>query len=290
MDKYLSYFVEKYENDPRVSGICAVLRPEKTNSLIDGFDLLLLIVTDVQMNGSSIFHYIKDDLHIQERWISKVGLKSWVMEGRNRNIIHWMLKGDLILDKDGYLSHIREWLQEFSQELREKRLFVEFSLFLRKFVQSKEYLEAGHVLDAYRNIMEALHHWARITIIENGQHPEITVWNQVHSINPGVYKLYEELTSSVETLKERVELVQLACEFSVMSKMRDCCAYLFRIMKSRKQPWSANELKEQLDRSLVYVEISLVLKMLLKRDLIQQVLSPSFGDGSMREIRYKVAD
>lgn len=286
----LSFFVDKYESDPRVSGIAAVRRPEHANSLIDGFDLLLLVVSNERMNGSSIFHYIKDGLHTQERWISKIGLESWVMEGRNRNIIHWVLEGDFILDKENYLRDLRNRLLAFSQELREQKLFVEFSLFLRKFMQSKEYLQAGHVLDAYSNIMEALHHWARITVVESGNHPEVTVWNQVHEINPGVYKLYEELTSSVETLRERVELVQLACEFSVMSKMRDCCAYLFRVMKSRRQPWTANELKETLDRSMVYVEIALVLKMLLKRDLIQQVNSSPFGNESFKEIRYIALD
>lgn len=275
MDHIFPFIVEKYRQDQRVASISAVWGSEQSNLLIDGFDLLLLIVSNENLNGSSVFHYIKEGRHIQERWISKVGLESWVMEGRNRNIIHWVLKGTHILDKDGYLAQMRQHLLSFEQQLRQQKLFVEFSLFLRRYMQSKEYLNQGHVLDAYSNILEALHHWARITIIESGNHPELTVWNQVYEINPGVYKLYEELTSSQETMEERVQLVLLACEFSVMSKMKDCCAYLFTVMRTRKQPWTANELKERLDQAHVYVEVALVLKMLLKRELVQQVVSMS---------------
>ena len=97
---------------------------------------------------------------------------------------------------------------------------MEFSLFISKFIQSKEYLAEEHYLDAYSNILESLHHWARIVIIEENHYPELTVWRQVRLINPGVDKLYEELTLSSETLRQRVELVILACEFSVMSKMK----------------------------------------------------------------------
>lgn len=209
------------------------------------------------------------------------------MEGQNRNIIHWILQGDLWMDKKGHLQEIRARLRQFSDEIREQRLFLEFSLFLRSYLQSKEYLENGHVLDAYNNILEALHHWARIVIIEHAQHPEVTVWKQVNEINHGVYKLYEELTSSVETLKERVQLVLLASEFSVLSKMEASCKYLFRILKSREEPWSIHELKERLEASRLHVEVALILKKLLKRGLVRQVVySPEGDPASLKEIRY----
>lgn len=123
---------------------------------------------------------------------------------------------------------MRHRILEFPADLREHKLLVEFSLFLRKYLQSKEYILDEHLLDAYNNILEALHHWARIVIIEDGYHPEITVWRQIRAINPGVYKLYEELTMSKETLKQRVQLVLLACEFSVMSKWKDAARRLFK--------------------------------------------------------------
>src|SRR5690606_23208325 len=139
-------------------------------------------------------------------WISKVGIENWILTGENRNIIQWILYGEIIWDKDGYLQGIRNQLTEFPKLFREKKLFREFSLFLRRYLQAKEYSTSGHYLDAYSNVLEALHHWARIAIIEKGFQPEVMVWNQVHDINVGIYKLYEELILSDESLDKRVNL------------------------------------------------------------------------------------
>ena len=128
-------------------------------------------------------------------------------------------------------------------------------------------------MDAYGNVLEALLHWARIAIIEAGIHPELMVWEQIHKINPGIYKLYEELTLTTETLKQRVELVHLACEFSVMSKMEGCCALLIRILKSRPQPWSPSELHDHDLLRNLKLEIGLILKKLTMKSIVTEIVS-----------------
>jgi hypothetical protein len=163
---------------------------------------------------------------------------------------------------------------------------MEFSLFLSKFLQSKEYLADGHYLDAYSNILEALQHWARIVIIEEGNHPELMVWRQVRSINPGVYKLYEELTLSSETLRQRVELVILACDFSVMSKMKSCCKLLLCILERRSTPWRIDEIQSHIDLQHLRINVSLLLNKLVKKALVREVAVAMDDTFSELELRY----
>ena len=130
--------------------------------LTDGFDILLLVLChgfDVQRPLS---HYIKQNKRIQERWVDADGLQKWISAGENRRIIEWLLRGEILFDRDGYLTSLRQNAAQFPQSLREQRLLIEFSAFLRTYLQSKEYLKSGHFMDAFSNILEALHHWARI--------------------------------------------------------------------------------------------------------------------------------
>jgi hypothetical protein len=282
-----SYFRDLYMQEDEVRSVTAIKTNDPRSPLIDGFDLLVLVITKNKQPANYISHYIKEDSRIQERWIHEEGLESWILNGENRSVIQWLLQGEILLDKDTFLEGLRHRLIEYPQSLREKKLFIEFSLFLRKYLQGKDYIQQKQILDAYSSVLEALHHWARITIIESGHHPEVMVWKQVKKINPGVYKLYEELTLSPETLEQRVELVLLACEFSVMSKMKECCKILFRVLESRKEPWSANELKYHPELKDLHVELALVLQKLQKKALVTEVAVVIEEDLSVLEMKYR---
>jgi hypothetical protein len=282
------YFAARYIGNMKVRCAALVEADRRGGQMTDAFDLLVLVITEHKEPTNYISHYIKEPYRIQERWIHKKGIEAWILNGENRNIIQWLFRGDILLDRDRYLEALRQRLHDFPSDLREKKLFMEFSYFLRKYIQSKEYSDNGHYLDAHSSILEALLHWARIVIIENGYHPEVTVWNQVRKIDPGVYKLYEELTQSNETLEQRVKLVQLACEFSVMSRMEECCRVLLRVLGSRERPWSASELKEHPELSELHVELALILKKLVGKSLIREVAVPLDDSMPLFELRYTV--
>ncbi|NQX71520.1 hypothetical protein HQN90_36090 [Paenibacillus alba] len=279
-------FLLKFRNDQRIISVMAVDNPKQLPSLTDGFDTLFLIVTnDLNLNNHTT-NYIRDDSRIQERWVDPSSLELWVRQGLNRNILHWLLKGEILLDQNTYLEGLRHRILEFPSDQREHKLLVEFSHFLRKYLQSKEYVLDEHLLDAYNNILEALHHWARIVIIEDGYHPEITVWRQIRAINPGVYKLYEELTTSKETLKQRVQLVLLACEFSVMSKMERCCEAFIQILRESERPLSSDELQQHVQLVEVKAELPLLLNKLVKKGLIKEVAILMDEEISEIELKY----
>jgi hypothetical protein len=286
MEQLKQFLLSKFQGHNGITSIAAYHNITPFPSHTDAYDLLVVIVTEDEPASGSLFHYIKEGCRIQERWISPMDLEFWLLSGENRNIIYWILQGEILLDRNVYLESLRHRLLEFQDLLKEQKLLMEFSLFLSKFIQSKEYLAEEHFLDAYSNILEALHHWARIVIIEEGLHPELTVWRQVRLINPGIYKLYEELTLSSETLRQRVELVILACEFSVMSKMQSCCALLLRIIENRKAPLGVDEIRSHTDLQYLHINLSLLLNKLVKKSLIREVAVSLDDSITELELRY----
>ncbi|WP_068777880.1 hypothetical protein [Paenibacillus sp. FJAT-26967] len=190
------------------------------------------------------------------------------------------------MDRHMQLENSGIQMLAYAKEQHERQLLSEFSLFLHKYLQSKTYILDEHLLDAYQNILEALKHWARIVIIEEGQIPRDAVWNQVRTINTGVYKLYEELTTSKETLKQRIQLVLLACEFSVMSKMASCCKPLIDVLGSRPEPWSIEELMERSEIQGLGINLSQLLHKLVKKTLVKEVAVPADDECSELLMRY----
>ncbi len=286
METIRAYFAARYRNNEKVKSAIAVENTSRSYPFMNGFDLLFLVVSDAAEHIDFISHYIKDNFRIQERTVSPIVLERWIMTGENRNIMNGLLQGEIVLDRDAYLERLRDRLSEFPDEMRERKLLAEFSMFLRSYLHSRQYLQEKQMLDAYSSILEALHHWARIVIIEEGMHPETPVWNQVRKINPGVYKLYEELTMSRETLEQRIQLVLLACEFSAMSKMKNCCAVILRILGSREQPWSMNELTSHPELHGLHVELALILQKMVKKSLIKEAAVPVGEDLFVFELQY----
>ncbi|WP_281889629.1 nucleotidyltransferase-like protein [Paenibacillus sp. YYML68] len=288
MHNFIEQRLEVIREHNAIVSVLAVHKPSLYSAVTDGFDCLLLVVTrqDGQAQRHHV-HYIKDNFRIQERWITPEALEEQIVHGVERSFIYWVLKGEILLDRETFLEGLRHRMLEFPEEIRDQKLLIEFSRFLRCYMRSKDYLSEEHLLDAYHDILEALHHWARIAIIEAGFHPEVTVWSQVKQINHGIYKLYEELTLSKETLKQRVELVLLACEFSVMSKMAACCKPLLQQLGSRSEAWSLEELQQCPQLTDVRNELPLLLNKLVKKTLAKEVIAAADPELSSLELRYQ---
>lgn len=156
------------------------------------------------------------------------------------------------------------------------QLFVEFGNFISSYEQSKRFYKQGYQLDAYTYILNALNHWAKIVILENGLVISDSVWEQVSQINLGVFKLYEEVTSSKETIEQKIQLVLLACEFSVVSKLEKCCQSLISFLRSKGEPLTLLQLGSHFVN--VSPHLSMIVKLLLKKNLIREVMTTSNVD------------
>jgi hypothetical protein len=281
------HFTDRYRNEPDLVGLAVIENPYPYNPLVDGLDSLVLVVMTNDVSHNETEHVQIENKRILIRTISTNIMKEWLAIGENRNIIEWLVQGEILLDSDGYLSSVRENLLQFPQELRSQKQFAEFAGFLRTYLQAKQDLIDGNLLDAYSHTLTALHHWAHIVLIEEGRHPELTVWKQLKRVHPGIYKLYEELTVSPETLEQRVQLVMLGCEFSVMNKMKTSCALLIDILGSREEPWSIAELQAHSSIHILHIDLSLIIQKLVKREYIREVaVMHELGDIGALELRY----
>ncbi|MBA9084771.1 hypothetical protein FHR92_001232 [Fontibacillus solani] len=258
-------------------------------SLLHDFDLLILVVCcDIGLSSQiKIEHCVNGKLHYQRLIVGRNDLKQWVIEGQNREIVQCFLHGNVILDKDGKLSALRQDLLDFGSEMREQRKLNEYAKLLNTFVEAKKYTQDNDLMDAYYCVLQALKHYARIELIEQGILPENSVWEQARPINSVAYKLFDELTDNKETLEQRVQLVLLASEFSVMSKMEDCCSLLLNLLGSRKSAWSIQELVEVPELIHIKAELPMMLRKLVYRSLVTEVtIALNNGQGDVREIRY----
>lgn len=261
-------YLHHYRSD--IKAVLSIANSDAYSPLVDGFDRLYLAITEGEISVSNNHYAIDPNVRIQFRSIGRGDFEQWVLSGSDRRIIQWLIEGEIVYDPDEYLSRYRLELVSFPSSLRQKKVLMEFAHFLSRYLQAKQYLHQDQLLDAYSNVLHALHHWARLAIIESSTHPEITVWSQVRHINPGVYKLYDELANGKDSLQARIELVLLACEFSVMSKMEQSCSFLLQILKSSKDGWSVQQLHEHPELRDLQVDLSLLLKKLVKKGLVQE--------------------
>ncbi|MNI23354.1 hypothetical protein D3C73_769390 [compost metagenome] len=258
-------------------------------SLLHDFDLLILVVCcDIGRSSQiQIEHCMLGKQHYQLLYVGRNDIKQWVIEGQNREIVQCFLHGDVILDKDKKLASLRQDLLDFGSEMREQRKLNEYARLLNTFVKAKKYTQENDLMDAYYCVLQALKHYARIELIEQGILPESSVWEQVRPINSVAYKLFDELTDNKETLEQRIQLVLLASEFSVMSKMEDCCSLLLELLGSRKSAWSIQELVEIPELIHIKAELPMMLRKLVYRSLVTEVTIELNGvQGDVREIRY----
>lgn len=272
----------------------AVALREKGNTsfqsaLLHDFDMVVLVLHEEQEKERIVQHTIASGKRTQSVHIGLFALERAVMAGDNNELLTSLMAGEVIWDPKGILEDMRREILQFDGQLKERVLFMEFARFLHMYVKSKRYIEAGCTMDAYNCVLMALYHWARIEVSESGHFPEPAVWEQVKDLNTSVHKLYEELTISTETLEQRVELVLLACEFAIMSKMADCCVLLLSILSGRKESWSIKELLQHSGLCQLEAELPLLLRKLVSRSLIREITSwADIHPGDDHAIRYTI--
>jgi hypothetical protein len=284
------YYGDWFAREEGLIGLMLITDPYSYQPLIDGMDRLLLVVRENAGPEEETEHWLRDDVRIQVRRVRPATLERWVISG-DRSGVQWLMQGEVLSDRTGYLEALRRRLEEWPELLREQKLLCEFSGFVRTYMLGKQDLKNIQVLDSYSNVLSALHYWAHIALIENGMHPELTVWEQMRRVNPGIYKLYEELTSASDTLEQRVQLVLLACEFSMLTKMRSSCSLLIRLLAGRSEAWTVAELQQHPHLAGLRLDLSLLLQKLAKRGCVRELAQPLRGRGPLKlELRYTAVD
>lgn len=250
-----------------------ILEKTKMNSpLTEQFDIMVIILkknSETQATPYDIEHYEVKDKKVVVYIIEEKKFLEWLSEGNHRRYLLWVLNGRVLFDRDEYITKLRRRLREFPIDIRKKKIAIEFSKMIRCCSNGKELYEIEQYLDAYNQMVKALHHLARLAVIEHGFYPEVTVWNQVKKIEPEVYTLYMELVESNELLVKRVQLLLLALEFAASSRARIGSSYLIEVMKSKKGAWTISELVKEKKLKELTIDLGLLLQYLEAKNIIE---------------------
>ena len=134
----------------------------------------------------------------------------------------------------------------------------------------KSLFENGQFFDAYSHVVHSLHHLARLSVVESGFHPEVTVWNQVRQIEPEIMKLYEELVQSHEPLEKRLELLFLASDFMIHSKTKMGIQHLVEVL-THQEVWTIHEIMDHEDLKHYSIDLNILIEYLIEKNMIEVV-------------------
>ncbi|MCR8656960.1 nucleotidyltransferase-like protein [Paenibacillus endoradicis] len=271
METIKKQLLELYAFREDVQGLVLMHNMERFPFHTNEYVFYLLVVSTSDSVVRKVEHLEINHERIFVRTVHIRELESSSATQNRYNLMDWLMSGEIIADSEQYLDKMKQQIIKFPNKLRDQRKLCEFSGYLETLFQAKRNLSVGNVLDAYSQILISIHHWANIVLIEEGIHPELTVWKQIRKVHPGVYKLYEELIASPETIEQRVELVMLACEFSVMSKMKICCKYLLDIMSEKEESWSISDLQQHPHLHYIVDDITLVVQKLVQGHHLKEV-------------------
>ncbi|WP_042356894.1 nucleotidyltransferase-like protein [Bacillus rubiinfantis] len=259
-------------------GVLMLEKKVKSTLTTDSFDTILLIIVKEADQPVFIKHYTYDQKKAAMHVITEEKLQEWLLLGTNRKIFEWLHHARIVFDRNECMAKLKKELQEFPFNGRKIKMGLEFSKLIRRYVDGKTLFENHQYLDAYNNVVHSLHHLARLAIIESGLHPELTVWNQVKQIEPEIYKLYEELICSEETLEQRLELLFLASEFLIHSRTAIGSAHLIEVLNT-KEYWMFNEIMNEPQLKPYSVDMTVLLEFLIEKHVLEIINIETKGPG-----------
>lgn len=278
MEQILRPIYQERASQESTLGVVLIEKREKVSPSTDTFDTILLIIT--KENETSVFtkHYTYDQKKAAMHIITEKQLQKWLLLGTNRKIVDWLFNGRIIYDRNEFMEKLITELKEYPFAGRKIKMGLEYAKLIRRYLEGKLLFEEKNYLDAYRHVIESLHHLARLAVLENGLLPEVTVWSQVKKIEPAIYKLYEELTLSDESIDKRLELLFLASELLIHSRTADGAQHIMEIM-SQKKSWTIQELHEQEELKNYSSDLEVFIEYLVGKEMIfiEGVMTKSDG-------------
>jgi len=267
MEQILRPIYQERASQESTLGVIVVEKREKVSPITDTFDTILLIIT--KENETSVFtkHYTYLDKKAAMHIITQRQLHKWLLLGTNRKIVDWLFHGKIIYDRNEFMEKLKRELKDYPFYGRKIKMGMEFAKLIRRYLEGKVFFEEKNYLDAYHHIVESLHHLARLAVLENGLPPEVTVWTQVKQMEPAIYKLYEELVTSDESIEKRLELLFLASEFYIHSRTNDGAQHIQEIMAGKEQ-WTIQELHEQEELRNYSSDLEVFIEYLVDKELI----------------------
>jgi len=267
MEDILRPIYQERASQANTQGILLVEKKPNSAQLTDSFDVILLIFVKEADQPLYTKHYTYNEKKAAMHVITEKQLEEWLLLGSNRKIFDWIYHSQILFDRNEYIANFKKELEDFPFYGRKIKMGLEFAKLIRRYVEGKTLFENRQFLDAYNSVIHSLHHLSRLAVIENGLHPELTVWQQVKQIEPEIFKLYEELVCSEEPLEKRLELLFLASEFLIHSRTQTGAAHILEIL-GKKDYWSFNDMLNEQELKPYSIDLGVLLEYLIERHLV----------------------
>ena len=267
MEHILRPIYQERASQPETLGVIVVNKREDAMNITDTFDTVLLIIVKEAEQPIFSKHYMYGDSKMVMHIITEERLRKWIFIGSHKRLVDWIFHGKVVFDRNEFLFHLRSELQEFPFYGRKLKTGIQYCKLIRRYLEGKEQFELGNHLDAYNYVVGCLHHLARLSIIDSGLYPEVTVWAQVKKIEPAIYKLYEELITSNETLEKRLELIFLASEFLINSRTHDGAQHILETLMTQDS-WTIQEIYNHKELSYYSTDLVVMVEYLVEKGFI----------------------
>lgn len=281
--EYMS-LVQEYLDQSKVLGIVEThfYKHEITQ---EEYRLLMIILKEYTEQSVITKHIQYNNQLIKIQFIPENILMEWLFVGTDTNILENLLEGKIVFDSNVYIYELKNSLKDFPLAYRELKMGIQFAKLLTSFYNGKAYFEKGHFIDAYCHMIHCLHHLARLTIIENGRFPELTVWSQVKQIDPEIFKLYQELVNSEESIEKRLDLLFIASEFLVHSRTKVGAKHLLNLLRQGEH-WTIEELKSHSELKYYGDDLDSLIAYLVKKNVLLVKEVGTNIDGVMERYYY----
>lgn len=285
MENILRPIYQERASHANTLAIIMVEKRNQTSPLTDNLDVALLVIVNDTTQPSFVKHYEYEDKKASLTVMKKDDVNEAILLGTNRRLVDWVLNGKVLFDRNEYIVELKDRLKTFPFTERKLKIGIEFAKLIRRYQEGKVFFESKQLLDAYNHIVHALHHLARLEVIDRGYYPEITVWNQVKQIEPQIYKLYKELVEGEESLEKRIELLFLASDFLIHSKTEVGAAHILTVM-SERDAWYFHELYQHPKLKYYSVDLSVLLEFLVEKKYVSIERKQTKGKGIYHRVYY----
>ncbi|AXI08425.1 hypothetical protein CUC15_05530 [Oceanobacillus zhaokaii] len=286
MENFLRPIYQERASNQNTKGITMIEKTTQHSTLTDSFDIIMLIiVTDVDQ-AWQVKHYEFEGKTAALHTVREDMLMNWIDTSGYRAAVEWIIEGQIVFDRNEYMSNLRNQLREFPNTKRDLRKVIEFGKLIKSYTEAKNLFEMEDFKDAHSKIMNSLLHLARLAVIEKGYYPEVTVWSQVKKIDLEVYKLYEEFIESNEEISKKAELMILAMEYVISNRARTSVNHLLTVMQTKESEWSFAELTNE-DTQAYILDLAAIISYLAEKEIIEIVLEPTKGI-DVHQRKYKI--
>jgi hypothetical protein len=268
MDVLLRQLYQDRASEEETLAILIIEKELLPLSVTDGFDVVIVLINHNQDISWEVKHYQIGEKRVSFHSLSQAMMHQTLIVGNHRRLVDWLVNGKIVFDRNEFLNDVKERIESFPPGDRTKKMTIQFTKVLRRFEEGKTLFHNGHYLDAFSNMMHSLHHLARLSVIHHGFYPEVTVWEQVRHIEPQIYKLYQELLKSEETLEKRIELLILATELAIHSKTEIGSQHFLSLVQGTNDLSSISEWMSYNEVEDYCVDLELLIRHLVEKGFI----------------------